>query len=106
MRRACFRYDSPLEPRWELKFSACLPPFILLRPRFLSAPQVSINQHGKQQGGATMCLPRMIGPALDDHVSRSQSSFATFEDERCFSLQETGCRLNASHASLGVASDR
>ena len=59
VRRACSRYDSPLEPRWELKFSACLPPFILLRPRFLSAPQVSINQHGKQQGGATMCLPRM-----------------------------------------------
>jgi hypothetical protein len=31
----------------------------------------------------------MIGPALDDHVSGPQSSFATFEDERCFSLQET-----------------
>ena len=36
-----------------------------------------------------MCLPGMIGPALDDHVSGPQSSFATFEDERCFSLQET-----------------
>ena len=36
-----------------------------------------------------MSVPGVVGPALDDHVAWPQSSFATFEDERCFSLQET-----------------
>ena len=31
----------------------------------------------------------MVGPALDNHVARPQSRFAAFENERCFSLQET-----------------
>ena len=35
-----------------------------------------------------MCVPGVVGPALDDHVACSQSSFAAFEDERCFSLQK------------------
>jgi hypothetical protein len=40
-----------LEPRWEPNFSThqgVASPFHLLWPRFLSVPQVSINQHGKQ----------------------------------------------------------
>ena len=36
-----------------------------------------------------MCVPGMVGPTLDDHVARPQSRFAAFENERCFSLQET-----------------
>jgi hypothetical protein len=31
----------------------------------------------------------MVGPTLDNHVARPQSRFAAFENERCFSLQET-----------------
>jgi len=54
-----------------------------------------------------MSVPGVVGPALDDHVAWPQSSFATFEDERCFSLQETDDvdRLG-SHAFPGGASDR
>src|SRR5215831_5129849 len=36
-----------------------------------------------------MCVPGMVGPTLDNHVARPQSRFAAFENERCFSLQET-----------------
>jgi hypothetical protein len=36
-----------------------------------------------------MCVPGVVGPALDDHVARPQSSFAAFENQRCSSLQET-----------------
>jgi hypothetical protein len=62
---------------------------VSLAPRFLLMLQIPINQNGKEQGGATMCDPGVIGPALDDYVAGPQSSFAAFENQRCFSSQET-----------------
>jgi len=49
-----------------------------------------------------MSVPGVVGPALDDHVAWPQSSFATFEDERCFSLQETDDvdRLGLMHSRV------
>jgi len=29
-------------------------------------PQIPIDQNGKEQRGATMCVPGVVGPALDD----------------------------------------
>jgi hypothetical protein len=42
-------------------------------------PQVSINQDGQEERGATMRLPGVVGPTLYDDVAWTQSSFATFE---------------------------
>ena len=36
-----------------------------------------------------MCVPGVVGPTLNNHVARPQSRFTAFENERCFSLQET-----------------
>jgi hypothetical protein len=36
-----------------------------------------------------MCVPGVVGPTLNNHVARPQSRLAAFENERCFTLQET-----------------
>ncbi len=42
-------------------------------------PQVSINQDGQEERGATMRPPGVVGPTLYDDVAWAQASFATFE---------------------------
>jgi hypothetical protein len=53
--------------------------FSSLASHLLFVPQVSINQDGQEERGATMCFPGVVCPTLDHHVSWAQSSFATFE---------------------------
>jgi len=47
--------------------------------RLSFVPQVSINQDGQEERGATMRLSGVVGPTLYDDVAWAQSSFATFE---------------------------